>query len=408
MAQVPAGQSIKNPPQSLQILYMKRPCPICINLKKDLLFSQNFHNKVISLMEKYDVVACKKCGFVFADNIPSQAGFSQYYANMSKYEFNYKEGLVPKEYFGHFNKIVKFITPLVKNKKANILDIGCSTGALLSLFKSHGYSNLLGIDPSASCARTVKKIYGIEARANNIANFKSRQKFDLIVLSAVLEHLVDLKKPLEKIWSLLKDDGLLFIEVPDAERFASYIFTPFQQFSIEHINYFSKYSLRNLLSKFYFEVVKTKKDKNEINESLDPDIFILAKKSDKKYQFIADKASEVKIKKYIARCSKLDAKIKKTIQRKLLNRNQVIVWGTGTHTQRLIGAGFDLSKILYFVDSNTKYWGKKIMGKEIKSPRDIKEKNIPIVISTYSYQVEIAKQIKKELKLKNEVIKLYK
>ncbi|GAG55667.1 unnamed protein product [marine sediment metagenome] len=51
----------------------KRNCPICSCSEKNLLFEQNFNNKVISLMENYDVVLCKNCGFVYADNIPSAA-----------------------------------------------------------------------------------------------------------------------------------------------------------------------------------------------------------------------------------------------------------------------------------------------------------------------------------------------
>jgi SAM-dependent methyltransferase len=358
-------------------------------------------------MEDYDVVVCKNCGFVYADNIPSQADFNNYYAVMSKYEFDYKDGLVSNDYIDHFTKMVKFLIPHINDKNAKILDIGCSTGALLSILKLHGYSNLSGIDPSPSCVRTVKELYNIEATANNISNFNSNEKFDLIILSAVLEHFVDFSSSMKKIQSLLKDQGLLFIEVPDAERFDLYIFTPFQQFSIEHINYFSQYSIEHLLLMFSFEIIGMQKNENRINQSIDPDIFILSKKSDKNnLKIIRDDVCELKIRNYISRCSKIDLEVKKIIQEKLLNKNKIIVWGVGTHTQRLIGSGLDLSKILFFVDSNTRYSGKKINGIEIKSPVDIKE-DVPILISTYSYQEEITHQIKEVLKLYNEIIKIY-
>lgn len=387
---------------------MKRSCPICSCQEKNFLYKQNFNNRVISLMENYDVVVCKDCGLVYADNIPSQAEFNNYYAAMSKYEFSYKDGIVAGNYIDHFTKIVKFLIPYIKDNNAKVLDIGCSTGALLSVFKLNGYPNLLGIDPSPSCVKTVRELYDIEATVNNISNFNTNKKFDLIILSAVLEHLVDFGSSMQKIRSLLNNQGLLFIEVPDAERFASYIFTPFQQFSIEHINYFSQYSIRNLLSNFSFKIIKMRKDENKINQSIDPDIFILSRKSDKyNFEIIKDDICEFKIRNYISRCFKLDLEIKKKIQKKLLNKNKIIVWGVGTHTQRLIGSGWDLSKILYFVDSNTRYSGKKIKGIEIKSPGDIQEKDIPILISTYSYQKEIIHQIRKALKLNNEIITIY-
>ena len=114
------------------------------------------------------MIYSKNCGFSYADKIPSQADFNNYYATMSKYEFNYKDGVVPNDYIDYFTKIVNFLIPHLKAKNARILDIGCSTGGLLSVFKLKGYSNLVGIDPSPECARITKEIYRIEATANTI------------------------------------------------------------------------------------------------------------------------------------------------------------------------------------------------------------------------------------------------
>lgn len=370
---------------------MNRICPICSCSKKTFLYKQNFNNKDISLMDNYDVVVCKGCGFVYADNIPPQRDFNKYYESMSKYEFNNK-GVVPDDYIAYFTKIIEFLIPHI-NKNSKILDIGCSTGALLSIFKSKEYSNVLGIDPCTS-GENIK---------TNISDFNTDEKFDLIILSATLEHLVNFN--MEKIRSLLNDKGLLFIEVPDIERFDLYINT-FQQFSIEHINYFSQYSIRNLLSKFSFKIIEMKRGENKLNHTLDPDIFILSRKTDENnFKIIRDDISELKIKNYISKCSEFDLKIKKIIKEKLSDKEKIIIWGIGTHTQRLIDF-LDLSKILYFVDSNKRYINKKLNGIKIKSPDDIKEK-VPILISTYSHQEEIAHQIKEELKLNNKIIKIY-
>ena len=390
-----------------EITNSKRDCPICSCPEKTFLYKQNFNNTAISLIDNYDVVVCMNCGFVYAENIPSQASFNNYYELMSKYEFNYKDGIVSNDYIDYFTKVVKFTIPHINDKNAKILDIGCSTGALLSIFKSNGYSNLLGVDPSPSCVRATKKLYNIKAIVNNISNFNTNEKFDLIILSAVLEHLVDLDSSMQKIWSLLKNQGLLFIEVPDAERFDSYISAPFQQFSIEHTNYFSQYSIKNLLSRFSFKIIKMHRGEATLNLTTDPDIFILSRKTDEDDFQIRDDICELNIRNYINQCSKVSLDLRKIIRNKLLNKNKIIVWGVGTHTQRLIGSGLDLSKILFFVDSNEKYIGKKLKGIEIKSPGDIQEEVIPILISTYSYQEEITDQIREVLKLNNEIITLY-
>lgn len=386
---------------------MNRFCPICSCRENNKLYSQHFNNKDISLIENYDIVACKNCGFTYADNLPSETEFNDYYTMLSKYEFNYKDGIVSNDYVDYYTKIISFLIPYIKDNKARILDVGCATGGLLSIFKLNGYSNLSGIDPSASCVETAKRLYNIEASVNSIFNFNSNEKFDLIILSAVLEHLPDFTNPMQKIRTLLKDRGLLFIEVPDVQRFNLYIRAPFQQFSTEHINYFSQYSLSNLLYTFSFRILKIQQSESKLNLAVDPDIFILSQKTEENnLPIIRDNISELNIRDYITKCSQVDLEIKETIRGKLLNKNKIIVWGVGTHTQRLIGCGLEPEKILFFVDSNKRYIGKKLKGIEIKSPSDIKE-DVPILILTYAYQQEIAYQIKEVLKLDNEIIKIY-
>lgn len=386
---------------------VNRACPICSGLEKAPLFRQRFNNGSIFLMASYEVVACKNCGFTFADEIPAPADFDNYYATMSKYEFNYQGGQVADEYIDYFRKIFNFLSPYFKDKEAKILDIGCSTGGLLSVFKSNGYLNILGIDPAPACLKIANELYGIPVVVNTIDNFNSTEKFDLIILSAVLEHLADFEYSMQKIRALLNEFGLLFIAVPDAEKFSLYISAPFQQFSTEHINYFSRYSLKNLLSRFSFKELETRRDQHKLNQTTDPEILSLSKKMpESAFKIIPDKVSEPRLRDYLAACSALNARLRQTIKEKLAGKNKIIVWGVGTHTQRLIGQGLDISKILFFVDSNRRYVGQKLSGLKVKRPEEIKE-DAPILISTYSYQDEIIKQIKTVLKLKNELITLY-
>ena len=259
---------------------MTRPCPVCFSKDPKHIFTQRFgKNNVISVMESYDVVICRKCGLVYADNIPSQEEFNNYYAVMSKYEFDHKDGIVAQDYITQYTKIVDFIIPHISSSDARILDIGCSTGALLSVFKNKGYHNLLGLDPSASCVRVVSELYDIQAVAGDISSFCGEGTYDLIILSAVLEHLMDFEYSMKKMRSLLSDKGLLFIEVPDVERFHEFISAPFQQFSVEHINYFSKDSITNLLAAYSFNTLVIQQNESSLNMTIDPDLFVLAQKA---------------------------------------------------------------------------------------------------------------------------------
>ena len=118
---------------------MSRNCPICSSFEKEFIYKQNFNSKVISLMDNYDVVVCRNCGFVYADNIPSQADFSNYYAIMSKYEFNYKEGNVSDDYINYFTKIVEFLFPHI-NKDSKNTGYRLFNGGIVSFVEIKGLS----------------------------------------------------------------------------------------------------------------------------------------------------------------------------------------------------------------------------------------------------------------------------
>jgi len=389
-----AGQDDMNDQGKLN---QERACPVCLSGERNLLYHQNFNdNKDIALTNQYDVVSCRQCGFVFASGIPSKADFDTYYEKLSKYEFSHRSGRVAGDYLSYYQKVVDFLEPFIVDKETEILDMGCSTGALLSVFKERGYSRLLGVDPSPSCVKSVKDLYGIDSVLGNIDNLHSEAKFDLVILSAVLEHLVDIRSAIFKIRDMLTDRGLLFIEVPDAENFVFHLSAPFQQFSVEHINYFSREALKNLLSVCSFELVKTRQNKISLNSIIEPDIFMLARRGGRfDGQIVKDEISESAIRNYIIASSEEDLVVKKSLQKKLAGIDKIIVWGAGTHTQRLLNSGLDLSKILFFVDSNASYVGKKLNGIIIKSPNEIRDKTIPILISTRVYQGEITKHIKK-------------
>lgn len=387
---------------------MNRLCPICSCSDKTVLFEQEFYPTSLCLMNGYKVVACDNCGFCFADGIPTQAEFSSYYEQMTKYDRNHADCYPSRDQLTHYTKIFHEIEPYLGNKEVNILDIGCSIGGLLSVFQKNGYERLLGIEPSGSCVETVKRLYGIEAQAIYLSDLEGERKFDLAVLSEVLEHIVDLNEVLAKINDILSKNGLLFIEVPDSGKWEFQNSAPFQQFSVEHINYFSQCSLGNLLTKNGFETVAVLQKDYVSEKIIEPVIMILARKriGDKDNPAI-QKDTVQPLRNYVDKCLDIDKKVKASIHDALSNIDKVIVWGVGTHTLRLLGQGLDVSKIKYFVDSNTRYIGKTIDGLGIKAPEDIQDMEAPILISTFFYQEEITNQIRNTLHLKNPIITIY-
>ena len=61
-----------------------------------------------------------------------------------------------------------------------------------------------------------------------------------------MEHIRDLERTVARFHDLLADRGRVYLEVPDASRYDWRLDGPFQEFSLEHINYFSRTSLAKI------------------------------------------------------------------------------------------------------------------------------------------------------------------
>ena len=391
-----------------------RKCPICSNNEKRLLFTQNFSSISNStLMNNYDVVSCDNCGFCFANQIPSQEVFDLYYREMSKYEINEQKFQENIYEFEKFNQMVSWIIPFLEKYQARILEIGCATGLLLSLIKRKGYENILGVDPSPACAETAEKLYGIRVLTNTLSNLSiEKQSADFLILAGVLEHIRELDISLKHLWDILAPNGKIYVSVPDASQYLNGEDAPFQEFSIEHINFFGPTSLTNLMNKNGFSLVDYKQNNFEVsNNTLTPVIqavYIKTQNFPVDNFFITDTETEKNLELYVNLCNQREKAIYQIISEIILSNKPIIIWGTGTQTLRLLATSrIREARIIAFVDSNPKFHGKKLNGIEIVSPKSLKNMTESILISSRIYQNDIESQIRNVLQLSNEIIKLY-
>ena len=393
----------------------KRPCAICRTDKRRVLFNQKFARIADrTLLDGYEVVACLNCGFCFANNIPSQDTFDYYYKKMSKYEHQDRAGRESEYDLARFRNIVSFIQPYLHSPQIRIMEVGCSTGKLLSLLKEDGYSNVLGIDPSPYCSKAANKLYGVEVVSSALANISFPEaSFDLIIMVAVLEHICDLRSCLFKLWKMLSPNGYLLVSVPDASRFSLDEDAPFQEFSIEHLNFFGPISLQNLLEAHGFAPISYRQDLEQINyRTLAPVIQALFKKAQvipRTAAFQPDTLSENELMAYIERSLELEKRTRKIIEALASKRQPLIVWGAGTHTLRLLATSpLSQANIVAFVDANPRYYGNELNGIPIISPADLtRYPQYSILISSRGFQNEILLNIREHFKLKNDTIILY-
>lgn len=147
---------------------------------------------------------------------------------------------------------------LPSDKDSTILELGCGKGFFLKYLEEMGYSHIRGVEKSESqilhALSDVKDYIIVDDMFNYLKN--CAQKFDLIVLFHVLEHLFkdEILDILELIYDSLTDKGTLIIEVPNA---GSPIFGGNSRFSeFTHEVGFTPPSLKEVILVSGFEKVK--------------------------------------------------------------------------------------------------------------------------------------------------------
>jgi ubiquinone/menaquinone biosynthesis C-methylase UbiE len=166
-------------------------------------------------------------------------------------------------------------------RRGAVLDVGCGSGAFLFQLKKHWPANyeILGTDVSGAPldyaeSRGVPVVRGsfqemdFPASGAGVppASFGSHGRdaratipFDAVTFWAVIEHLAEPKRFLEKAHSILKPDGLCCVLVPNLHSLAVRLLgVKYRYVYPQHLNYFSATTLGRLCSAIGFEAVATR------------------------------------------------------------------------------------------------------------------------------------------------------
>lgn len=357
----------------------------------------------------YDVVVCTQCGAGFADGIPQQAEMDRYYAEQSKYAYEHADGVESPWDLKRFEITAEQVTPYLKSRDARILDIGCATGGLLSVLKKRGYNDVTGVDPSPSCTASAARLYGIRVRTAafaQLANWDDR--FDLIIMVGVLEHLREVKDALNIVSRLLKRGGRLYCAVPDVESLAKCPNAPYQQFSIEHVNFFSSRSLIRVMAECGMANVNIWNWTVEWREAVvEPVVSGIFESNGTPPSELFDRITGPALERYLEFSTKSDQNITKWIESLRRSQEPILVWGAGTLTRRLLATTeLRRTNIVAFVDSNPHVRQRQLANKPILAPAQLKGRNETILICAGPFEKEIGEMIQNQMKLGNRTISI--
>jgi len=160
-----------------------------------------------------------------------------------------------KEYQSYAEKIKS------KIKNGKILEIGCGNGYLLQTLQNNGF-DCYGIEPSPMAYSHAKNVLDLHVENNFLHNSSFfNQKFDVIIMVDVVEHLSDMQKFMQQIIRVLNPNGYIFITTGNIESFtAKFARSNWGYFiSWEHLSFFNPESIEYLLKTNSFDNIEIEK-----------------------------------------------------------------------------------------------------------------------------------------------------
>lgn len=377
-----------------------RTCPIC--------GSEDSHNieqirlwlpKEYHLPEEYYITSCSVCGFCYADTSATAKDYDNYYANCNSYSGT---PVAPDEWSWLHETVGRLVFPYI-SKMQYQLDMGFGKGNFLRWMRTHGYSNIIGIDPSPESVDMVKA-EGFTAILGSIFDSPAedyRHHFQCVFLFDVLEHLLYPKEAIKNLIQYIIPEGYIALSVPNYACLKKNYHPITNMFNQEHINYFSELSLDNLMSECGLVRITT----NVGCKGKDEEIVALYQVSDKHDVLIKmDLECEKEICEYTQHFRDKKREIEYQLGRLRENGiEDVYVWGTGAFTMWLLANTNLIDFQIQFIDNNPTKMGKQFGNSLIFGPDKITQSGRVIIICSMLYAKEIEKQIR-EMGIENDII----
>lgn len=358
-----------------------RRCPVCGSDRSRAIHTQGYALFDDSrLPRETQICTCDECGMVFAASCATAEDYRAHYARHSIYDTAL--GATGAGESVHDAKrlaeLVEWLAPHVAAECA-ILDVGAGRGGLSRAFRQHGYPHVTALDPAEGCVGAMRAA-GLCAHVGELEADRwptDPDRFELVVLSHVIEHVFDAAAALGRAARRVSSQGLVYVEVPDASRYTLEGFPPFYFFDPEHINHFDADALEALALRCGMRV------RSRWNRTLTlgsgqryPAVGVLLEVQNAAAAGAPAAPSlragtEGPAARYVAACRSVMTKAvdPAVLGQPGLARRPLVVWGAGSHAQRLLAQTLlGACEIDCIIDADVGKQGRRLAGHAVVSP----------------------------------------
>jgi 2-polyprenyl-3-methyl-5-hydroxy-6-metoxy-1,4-benzoquinol methylase len=273
----------------------KYHCEYCGSSQYDL--KENFSRRLgLPKEDKFQVVKCKSCGLLSLNPLPNDSELYDIYNNYAEQgdRNNLENKRSKKNYPRKIERIKKYFP-----EAETVFDIGAGLGTFLDTAKKAGLK-VTGIELEKEQVQLAKTLYDIDLECTPFEDYilSNEDKYDVVNLSHVMEHLRHPLQTLYDIHPLLNNNGLLIIEVPNE------FFNIFKEIkyslkiekrkppynSYHHLYFYSPVILQKMIKKAGYEILEMTEilnSKENIKNFLSPFVHLFGMGISSTFEIIA-------------------------------------------------------------------------------------------------------------------------
>lgn len=214
-----------------------------------------------SFIHDIRVLTCLNCGLVHQVVHMDKQQLLEFYSK--DYHTTFQDGTTQGPYIDRFqhDKHIAYLRlkeyePYLTSENTRLLDIGSGNGAFVYESSGRGYESY-GLEPGKKAYLSFlgQNIVNKSFEDCTLADFCFEERFGVVVMHDVMEHLVNPVSTLHRIKDeFLEDDGVLIVDIPD-------YYTPEGEHHwrpVQHLWFWTKDQALRMFTDAGFRVIETK------------------------------------------------------------------------------------------------------------------------------------------------------